>query len=268
MRSRLDRHRVPRGTGWVALGLVAVALLASFPLGAAATPSSGARLAVHIGPSVGPLTASALWNGVNIVTADTTTSAFRISFGNSVDVNYTWSQSVGAAGPGTPWSINDARLQIFYFGFALGTRDITTTTGQTSGNITMSNWNTGPLEYVVEGTFMLTASLIATNGTTAWSQNFWVDVSAAFYILAALPIVLVLIGIYEIYNLATVGRQQALKAKKKGGTTTPPPAGTAPAGASPPTPAATPEPASSAPAPSPAAPPPDGGAPPPAGGSS
>ncbi|MGA8543417.1 MAG: hypothetical protein WB947_07785, partial [Thermoplasmata archaeon] len=242
MRIRRNRSRFSPGTTLVALALVAVALLASVPASAWASAPTAPRATIHVGPSVGPLTATAVWNGVNVVTADTVNSAFHITFGNSVNVNYTWSQNTGVGGPGAAWSINDARLQIFYFGFALGTRDVTTTVGQTSGTIFMSNWNTGALEYIVEGTFMLTASLIATNGTTAWSQSFWVDVAAAYYILAALPIVLILIAIYEIYNVATVGRQQALKQQKKEAPPPATPAASPPAGVSGPPPSAPPPP--------------------------
>ncbi|MGI0155101.1 MAG: hypothetical protein ACREDE_03050, partial [Thermoplasmata archaeon] len=158
------------------------------------------------------VTGSATWNGVNIATANTSSSAFHISFNGAVTVVYGWSQPPSRAG----WSISDARLQIFYFGFALATRDITTSSGATTGNITMGNWSTGPLQYILEGSFQLTASLLAGNGTTAWSQSFWVDVLAPFAILAALPIVLIVIAIYELYGVATVGKQAALKRQRKG----------------------------------------------------
>ncbi|HTZ61410.1 MAG TPA: hypothetical protein VMC82_02035, partial [Thermoplasmata archaeon] len=65
------------------------------------------------------------------------------------------------------------------------------------------------------------------NGTTAWSQSFWVDIAAPFYILALLPIILVVIAIYEVYALLTVGKHAALG---KGATT--PPASSPPPGGS------------------------------------
>jgi hypothetical protein len=216
MRPRALRSIARPARSLGALVALAVAVLFLVPVGALALPASGPSISIVRGASSGGLVANVSWGGTNITTAASASAAFRISFGNSVNLYYTWRQPSGVAGSGAPWSINDARLQIFYFGFALGTRDVTTATGSTSGNISMSNWNTGPLEYVIEGTYQLTASLLATNGTTAWSQTFWVDVAAAFYILAALPIVLILIAVYEFYSIATVGKQQALKRKKYG----------------------------------------------------
>ncbi len=213
---------------------------------------------VAASPAAGGLTVSVTFAGQAIGNASTESSAFRVGYGASVNVIYTWSQGLLA---GTAWSINDARLQVFYFGFALGTRDILSTVGQTSGTLTMGNWSTGPLEYVLEGTFQLTASLIATNGTTAWSQTFWVYLAAPFYILAVLPIVLVIIAVYEVYALATCGKYAAIG---KGGTSGGAGGGTTPATAA--------APASSAPSAgtndSPTAAPSDAGTAPPAGGSS
>jgi hypothetical protein len=234
--------------------VVVVTMLLLLPSAALATPTQGASVSVTPLAASGALEANVSWDGTNISTAGSGSSAFHISFGSSVNLYYHWEQPTGIVSTGVPWSINDARLQIFYFGFALGTRDVTTATGNTSGHILMSDWNTGPLEYVIEGLYKLTASLLATNGTTAWSQSFWVSVAAAYFILAALPIVLVLLAIYELYNVATVGKQQALKGKK-GGSAPPADSGSsASADASTPAPAAPAE----EPAPSTETPPPGG----------
>jgi hypothetical protein len=191
-----------RATLLVALLCVAIAFLVVAPMGALASPVNGPAVTVTATPASGGLTATAVWNGVNVVTANTTSAAFHISFNGAVNIVYNWTQGIGT---GAGWSINDARLQIFYFGFALATRDITSTVGQRSGSLLMGNWSTGPLQYILEGTYLLTASLLATNSTTAWSQSFWVDVAAPFSILAILPIVLILIAAYEIYALCCSG---------------------------------------------------------------
>ena len=207
-----------------ALVVAGLAVLVLAPLGAWASPPASDRVTLVAQPASGSLNVTVTFAGMNIGNASTQSSAFHMSFGGSVNVLYTWSQPLIG---GAPWSIYDARLQIFYFGFALGTRDISTQTGQTRGSLPMGNWSTGPLQYVLEGTFLLTASLIATNGTTAWSQSFWVDIAAPFYILALLPIILVVIAIYEVYALLTVGKHAALG---KGATT--PPASSPPSGGS------------------------------------
>jgi hypothetical protein len=256
--------RVVRSPGrWLA-GLLGLALAALFliPSGSLAAPAAASRVTVTPGATSGSLVANVSWDGTGISTAGSASSAFHISFGASVNLYYAWNQSTGTVGTSLPWSINDARLQIFYFGFAIGTRDVTTTTGQTSGHIWMSDWNTGPLQYVIEGTYQLTASLLASNGTTAWSQTFWVDVAAAYYVFAALPIVLIVLAAYELYSVATVGKQQALKSKRQGVSPPPPPASPPPTS---PPPASEP-PAATAPAD--AGSPSTADAPPPAGGAS
>jgi hypothetical protein len=207
---RLFHRNIP-----VALVLVSVvaALVIASGGGAGAVPTNDRSVTVVPALTTGGLVANASWNGLNITTAGSPSSAFHISFNGAVNIYYYWSQT----GSASPWSINDARLQIFYFGFALATRDITQSVGSTSGNLVMGNWNTGALEYILEGSYLLKASLIATNGTTAWSQSFWVNVAAPFSILAALPIILILIAIYEVFELLTSGKHAVPKKPKMGG---------------------------------------------------
>lgn len=244
-----------RGAAMTALFAVAVAILVVAPAGSLASGTRQPTVAVVPASTTNGVTGSATWNGVNVAAANSTSSAFSLSFNAAVTVLFGWSQApTGAA----RWEVNDARLQIFYFGFALATRDITTSVGSPNGNLTMGNWSTGPLEYILEGSYELTASLLA-NGTTVWSQSFWVDVQAAFYILAALPIVLILIAIYELYGVATVGKQVMLKRQKRGGPppSSPPAVGTVAGSTSPPAPEP-PDPAVASGTP-PSAPPPAGG---------
>jgi hypothetical protein len=234
-----------RASTFVALFCVALAVVVIAPIGALAAPSNAPAVSVVAGPASGGITATAVWNGVNVATANTTSAAFHISFNGAVNILYNWSQPGTAGG----WSINDARLQIFYFGFALATRDITATSGRTSGSLLMGNWSTGPLQYILEGTYLLTASLLATNSTTAWSQSFWVDVAAPYSILAILPIVLLVIAVYEAYALCCSGQHYKAKSPT-GGTppqTSPPPS--TPTTAESPAASTPPDPASSSPPP-------------------
>jgi hypothetical protein len=238
-----------RATVLVALLCFAIAFLVVAPMGALATSANSPTVSVVPGQASGGLTATAAWNGVNVATANTSSAAFHITFNGAVNILYTWTQSSSAGGGA--WSINDARLQMFYFGFALATRDISTTTGRTSGTLLMGNWSTGPLQYIIEGTYLLTASLLATNSTTAWSQSFWVDVAAPFSILAILPIVLLLIAVYEAYSLCCSG-QHYRATSSKGGTPPSTPAASAP-------PATTPSATTPSAEPTAESPPPSGG---------
>lgn len=201
-----------RGTAVAAMVSVALLFLVVLPVGSLAAPSAQPSGTLAPTQTSGGITVTVTWNNANIQTASTESSAFQISLNAAVNVRYTWTS--------TSYSINDQRLQMFYFGFALATRDVTETAGTASGSVPL-NWTTGPLEYVISGVYQLTASLVSPNGSTAWSESFWVDVQAPFYIGAVLPIVLILITVYELYSLATVGRQAALKARAKGGTMAP-----------------------------------------------
>ncbi|MGD0250566.1 MAG: hypothetical protein ABSB97_06755, partial [Thermoplasmata archaeon] len=74
-----------------------------------------------------------------------------------------------------------------------------------------------------EGLFGLTASILASNGTTVWSENFFIKATAPYSILAALPIILGIIGIWELYSVARSGRQAAFSGKGKPPASPPPP---------------------------------------------
>ncbi len=170
---------------------------------------TGSSAAASSGPaSSAGFSATVTWNGANIGNYTSATSAARIGFNAVVDVQYTWNSVLGDA---QRYTISDARLQIFYFGFALATRDVLNSSAgpALAGAFTM-NWTTGSLQYILEGSYRLVASLLAPNGTTMWSQTFWVFVAAPFYVGAALPIILIVIILWELYNVATVGKLATL----------------------------------------------------------
>ena len=224
------RHRV-RGSFRLRRPLVATAVSLSvvvllvLPMATMAAAVNAPSASLGPAQTSSGVTASVTWDGTNINTASTMSSGFQIHFNTAVNLLYTWSSP-----PSAGISINDARLQIFYFGFALATRDITETVGQASSHIVM-NWSTGPLEYVLAGTYRLVASLLD-NGTTEWSESFWTQVSAPYYILAAFPIILILIFIYELYGVATVGKYAEQAPPKTTPSASPPaapPAGETPA---------------------------------------
>jgi hypothetical protein len=185
------------------------ALLVVFFLLPAATQAAPSSTASSVRAASDPaLAATVTWNGANILNYTAPTAAARIGFNGVVDVHYAWHSTGGLL---VTYTINDARLQIFYFGFALATRDVVNSAvgPAASGNFTM-NWSTGALQYILEGSYKLVASLLAPNGTTMWSQSFWVFVAAPYDVAALLPIVLILLIVWEVYNLATVGRQAGL----------------------------------------------------------
>ncbi|MFZ1023970.1 MAG: hypothetical protein WAN87_07540 [Thermoplasmata archaeon] len=189
-------------TALFAILLCTLSLLPVASLASAGTPSGAALRAAGSGPAgfYGQVT----WNGANVASASSTSSALGIQFSNTAHLYYNWSSTA------TLYNINVARLQILDFGFALATRTVTLESslpGLTGGFAL--NWTPGTLQYVIEGVYRLTASLVAVNGSSVWTENFFVHATAPLSILAVFPIVLILIAIYELYNLAYVGRQAA-----------------------------------------------------------
>src|SRR5579871_562724 len=220
------------------LAVVAVlALMVALPtVGAPAARGTvgPAREIVLSLPGTAGFHASVTWNGADVSTAGTISSAISTAFGSTIDLHYTWSFTTGGIGPIVKaFNISDARLQMFYFGFPLATRDVVDSNPQLASNGTFDmSWDPGVLQWVLAGIYGLTASLIATNGTTIWSEPFYVHVSAPGGVGAVLPILLILIGIYEIYELARAGRQAAPTPSKQSagspptGPSKPPGAGT------------------------------------------
>jgi len=199
MRSRGTRP--PRvGLATAVFALFVVALLLSVPV-----PAKAARA----GPSVAfAATAYAVtWNNVDVSTAGSASAALSIDLTHSASLLYSWSTA-------TPVNVSDARLQMYYLGFAVSTRDqvVSNPVAQSRGSIPLS-WTPVSVAYLLEGVYRLTASFIAPNGTTMFSENFYVRGTAPLGVLAILPIVLLIILVYELYMLVRSGRYVTLGGK-------------------------------------------------------
>jgi len=154
--------------------------------------------------------AKVTWNSVDVTTAGTASAALAVDFSSTANVLFQWS-----AATGTTININDARLQMIYFGAALSTRDVAPiSSGALASNSAVLNWSPGALTYVLEGVYKITASLLNPNGSTVWSEDFFVRASAPYSVLAALPIILIALGAWELYVVARSGRLAALKGKE------------------------------------------------------
>lgn len=165
---------------------------------------------------VGGLTANVTWNGLDVHTASTTSSAISSGLGSTIRLHYAWSAPPGA-GTGPRFNMSTARLEMLYFGFSLATRDVVSENPRAAPNGTFDmTWDAGYLHWILAGMYELKASLIATNGTTVWEQQFFVRVSVPGGLGAALPILLIVIAGAELYDLATSGRQAGIR---KGPTT-------------------------------------------------
>ena len=184
--------------------LLLVPALSTAVAPAAARPSTGAVGCAGTPVSNG-VSANVLWNGVNVCSYSSASSSLSVDFSKSADIRYFWN-----ATPTASVSVNDARLEMFYFGFTLVTRDQIASVAQSGTGTFDMSWDPGVLTYVLEGLYGLTASLIAPNGSTVWSEHFFVTAKAPLSVLAALPILLLVIAIYEAYALAVSGRQAGL----------------------------------------------------------
>ncbi len=183
----------------ILLGLLVVLPVSS--LAAAHTTPLTAAQCSAVSSSYG-ISANVTWNGNNVCSGSSASSALSVDFSQAASVRFSWT-----AAPGTPLNLDDARLTMNYFGLALATRDVVQSGSvpQSQGSFPM-NWTPGVLTYVLEGVYGVTASLFASNGTSVWSESFFVKASAPYAILAALPLILILLGVYEVYELARSGR--------------------------------------------------------------
>jgi len=203
----------------VAPALVLLLLMVVAPVGAMSGPSAAPKGASVV-PAAGSsgINANVTWNGMNIGSAGTISSGIMTNFGSAINLVYTWSATSGI-GPrsGPTYNISTARLQMFYFGFPIGTRDVINSNpiADRYGQFNMS-WDPGVLQWILTGDYKITASLIAPNGTSEWSQDFFIHVTAPAAIGAAMPILLILVGIWEVYSLARSGRQAAISAPPAG----------------------------------------------------
>ena len=220
----------------MALTLVLV-LPAGSSFAAAAPTGAAAGYACPAAHTAYGISANVTWNGTNICTAGSASAALPIVFTQNAHVVFSWSSAGGRL-----LSVTDARLAMNYFGFAIATRDVGSITppgsGGTPGGTFVMDWNPGALTYLLAGLYSVTATLFASNGSTVWSDTFYVKASAPYTLLAGIPIILILIAVAELYSVARSGRAAAAGRK-------------APTGEAPASPTST----SSSPAPTPSSPP-------------
>ena len=180
-RGRAQVLRVPA----LAIVLLAIGASALAPAGATAVASSHAspsRAFASIG-----IAASATWDGHNISSASSASGALAISKGDTAAVIYSYS------GPSAA-SVANATLEVTYLGIVL-----TTSRDAAHGGSAEINWSFGVLYNALEGLFQLTASLQYANGSTAWSESFFVFAKAPYLLESGAVVVLLVFAVAETY---------------------------------------------------------------------
>ena len=192
-------------------------------------------------PSSSTVGADARWNGVSIATAESQSHAFSITTNQRVLTVFNYTISSG--GP----TISVARMQAIYFGSVISTDQVSTHTnttlvlGNTVGFAVM-NWTLGTFTYLLAGVYELTASLVSSTGATVWSLSFFIDATPVDRIASGLIVFLLVLGLVELWSIATVGRSTRRRGRKAAAPPPKPwqhpageePAGVPPAGETPP----------------------------------
>lgn len=179
--------------------------------------------------SSGPLTATVLFDGVNIVNHDTVGSAIVTNFSGAFSTAFTWTPT-GSGG----LTVTQAEIQLLFFGTS-----IATSSGQFlklgANSYTLSSDFTQN-RYIYEGVYEIVATL-SNNGTTLYSQGFYVWIQATDH-LTIINIVLILLLILEVYEVAALGRMKIPKQPAAAPPSTPttgaPPSGAPPSTTTPP----------------------------------
>jgi hypothetical protein len=188
-------RRSALGLGVVGLSALALVLLMA-PLAPQPSHSSGLHAAATgASPSV---TANVVFQGSSVSSHGTAGSAIVTSFGGAFTTVYYWNATVGSA------LVTQAFLTLKFFGATVGTssQSISGAVPETSGQINLSS-DFSQNKYLFEGVYQLEAILLD-HGQSLFSTTFYVWIQAPYH-LTVVNIALVLIGGYEIFQIAALG---------------------------------------------------------------
>jgi hypothetical protein len=207
------QHRVSAGSRGRLLRLlsvvVAVAFLAPYGIGLI-SQTRGAEPAVT--PALTPdqgsvITASVTWNGVNVDSYPTVSSAASWSFDNLAYVTFNWlGAPIGSGG------VSQAFLVILFLGFPAYTKQQVQSVALPVGSINMT-YNLQQFKWYLQGVYELHAYLENPAGNSLFSENFYVRVTQPYDFVVA-TVGLLLLTIAELYLIATVGPRAMDKTRK------------------------------------------------------
>jgi len=147
------------------------------------------------------------WNGVNVDSYPSVSSAASWSFTNIATVNFAW-----AGAPTGSGGVSQAFLVILFLGFPAYTKQQVQSVALPTGAISMT-YDLTQFKWYLQGVYELHAYLENPAGNTLWSENFYVRVAEPYDITVA-TVGLLLLTVAELYLIATVGPRALDKTRK------------------------------------------------------
>ena len=204
---KLGRVSVRRGgrlLPLIALGFLflLVAPYGTALLAAASTPTPA------VTPASSSISGTVLWDSTNTNTAPNAASAISWTFDNVATVQFTWT------GPSGGQSVSQAFLVVLFLGFPAYTKqEVEATPLPSSGGTISMTYDMTAFRWYLQGLYQVHAYLENPNGTSLWSEYFYVRVAQPYDIVVA-TVGLLLLLIAELYMIATVGPRAADKLRK------------------------------------------------------
>ena len=164
---------------------------------------------------------SVTWNGKDVSGAGSPSSAISIQKGQTALVQFTFDESSATA-------IGNASISVNYLGLVLTTSKTSPRVvgGPPIAAVAVINWSFGPLYDALEGVFQFTASLLSPNGSTVWSESFYVFTKAPYLLESGAVIVLLVFFVAELYWAASAIRDARRHAQPPQAKAPPPSPGT------------------------------------------
>lgn len=188
--------------GSLGLGLAVLAVGLAGPFG-------GASGAGHLTPAVIPtgtvLAANLTINGAPTIGATSASNAITVSLATPLQFNFSWTGRGGKFAVPTAVPVQTARLEFKFLGEVVFTKDQVSSNpfATVSGSMT-SSLDLGGDRYLVEGVYLLKASLLTSDGSVGWSQAVYLRFTAAYH-LTAVNLGLGGLVVAELYSIATIG---------------------------------------------------------------
>jgi len=207
-------------TLWPAIALIVASTVVLSPLSSSwATARPLGAVISSPRPSLGgSFVGIGTWDGQNLSSASTPAGAFSLQSGDTAAVRLSY------VGPGAA-QVGNSTLVVTYLGLALTTSraGAHVVGGPPITGASQINWSFGSLSEALEGVFQLTVSLLFQNGSSAWSESFYVFVKAPYELESGAVVVLLILVAAELYwGLAAI--REARKGRRPGsGSTAPAP---------------------------------------------